>query len=204
MTPVKPANINAIRKRPQFPYQYVKPSNYYNSMPQDLKNPFYQNYANYYQHPQTQSSTSYPHEYYNPTRYPSKPNANLYGQNQLLQHQASLQYPNYYTNNYANQFGYQRPSQPSSSSPIYGENANGLSSFFSNIRESNGPLGQLTQVGGQFSKALEDISINDDLQCVPKLLCSMIRNPRRPNQLPSFMNVPGLTAYVSQFAIHIY
>lgn len=59
---------------------------------------------------------------------------------------------------------------------------------------NGGPLGQISTVGSQFSKALEDISINDDLQCVPKLLCQMIRNPRRPSQLPSFLNIPGITA----------
>lgn len=198
-----PGGVMMIRKRPmKIPYQYAGvPSNYYNSYSSsDLSNPLYQNYANHYQYPTATgpataaSSSPYP-DYYNPTRYPSPTSANLNGQQQLL-HQASLQYPNYYTNNYANQFGYQRPSS------IYGNNGdgvggggiNGISSFFNNIRESNGPLGQISQVGGQFGKALEDISANDDLQCVPKILCQMVRSSRRPNQLPSFMNVPGLSA----------
>ena len=178
----------------KLPYQYTNsPSNYYNSYPTDLSNPFYQNYANHYQYPAAAASSSYP-DYYNPTRYPSPASANLNGQQPLL-HQPSIQYPNYYTNNYANQFEYQRPS------PIYGNSGvggvgepNGVSSFLNNIRQPHGPLGQISQVGGQFTKALEDISENDDLQCVPKVLCQMIKGSRRPNSLPSFLNVPGISA----------
>lgn len=189
-----PVNVNVVRKRPsKFPYQFANPPpSYHNSYPTDLSNPFYQNYANQYQnYPSATSPSSYP-DYFNPTRYPSPASANLNGQQQLL-HQPSHQYPNYYTNNYANQFGYQRPS------PNYGNGGagglNGISNFFNNIRDSsNGPLGQISQVGGQFGKALEDISAHDDLQCVPKILCQMVRSQRRPSQLPSFMNVPGLTA----------
>lgn len=197
-----PVAISMIRKRPvkQRPYQYAKPpSNYYNSYPMDLTNPIYQNYANHYQHPSSSTapvaaSSSYPNYYNPPTRYPSPVSANLYGQQQLL-HQPSHQYPNYYTNNYANEFGYQQPSSLYGNNGVGGGGANGISNFFTNIREStNGPLGQISQVGGQFTKALEDINTNDDLQCVPKILCQMVRSSRRPNQLPSFMNVPGLSA----------
>jgi hypothetical protein len=196
--PQRPVTINhpnSIRQRPKFPYQFAStPANYYSEYPPDLSNAINQNYANYYQYASS-SSPSVNYEYYNPTRYPSPqqpsslPTANLYG-HQQLQNQQQLHYPpNYYTNNYANQFGYQRPS----SGPL-----SGVSNFFNNIRDVNSPvaapLNQLSQVGTQFSKALEELSLNDDLQCVPKLLCSMIRNPKRPNQLPSFLNIPGLTA----------
>jgi hypothetical protein len=192
-------HVSAIRKRPKFPYQFVSsaPNNYYSNSgeyPADLSNSIYQNYANYYQYasssPPSPSAAYY--EYDNPTRYPSSSSsstANLYGHQALHQQQQQQHYsPNYYTNNYANQFGYQRPSSSSSSS--------GISNFFNNIRDANspGPVSQLSQVGTQLNKALDDISLNDDLQCVPKLLCSMIRNPRKPNQLPSFLNVPGITA----------
>jgi hypothetical protein len=193
--------VTMIRKRPtKFPYQYASsPSTHYSSYPSDLSNPFYQNYANHYQHPSAPAVTSpstyptYP-DYYNPTRFPSSTSANLNGQQQLL-HQPSHQYPNYYTNNYANQFGYQRPTLSNNGNSGSDVGANGISSFLNNIRESGvGQFGQISQVGGQFSKALEDISANDDLQCVPKLLCQMVRSQRRPNQLPAFMNVPGLSA----------
>lgn len=150
------------------------------------------------QYPQ---STQYPggpsySDYYSPTRYPmqqqQQQQPNMYNQQQQLslQQQQLLQNPNY-----ANQFGYQRPSTQFANNGVGGL-SNGISNFFNSIRETNGPLGQLNQAGGQFSKALEDISINDDLQCVPKLVCQMIRNPRRPNALPSFLNIPGLTAQV--------
>lgn len=196
-SPYRPAinsagSSNVIRKPPKHPYRYVSsPSNYYSSYPTDLSNPYYQNYANHYQYPTSSPRPTYP-DYYNPTRYPSPAGANLNGQHPILHQQPSTQYPNYYTNNYANQFGYQRPT----SSSIYGNNGAGagVASFFNNFRDSSGPLGQISQVGGQFGKALEEISQHDDLQCVPKILCQMVRSQRRPNQLPSFMNVPGLSA----------
>jgi hypothetical protein len=195
-----PSAVNVIRKRPmKIPYQYASasPSNHYNSYPADLSNPFYQNYANQYQYPSATASSpsSYP-DYYNPTRHPSPPpSANLNGQQPLL-HQPSLQYPNYYTNNYANQFEYQRPSSVYGNAGVGGGGGvNGISNFFNNFREQSGQFGgQVGQIGGQFGKALEEISTNDDLQCVPKILCQMVRGSRRPNQLPSFMNVPGLSA----------
>lgn len=198
--PVTINHANVIKQRPKFPYQIMSPStNYYSEYPPDFPSPIYQNYANYYQYA-SPSSPSANYEHYNPTHYPSSQpppsltsqSANLYGHHQLPnQQQQQIHYPpSYYTNNYANQFGYQRPS---SAAPL-----SGVSNFFNNIREGNSPvaapLNQLSQVGTQFSKALEEISVNDDFQCVPKLLCSMIRNPRRPNQLPSFLNIPGLTA----------
>lgn len=214
----RPQSVNPVRKRkrPKKPSS-TSPnmlSSFYNG---ELSNPSYQNYANYYQYPSTPTkypssysqypsassqyplSTQYPAgstypNYYNPTHYPmqqqlqQQQQPNIYNQQQPQQQ--SLQ-----NANYANQFGYQRPSQFVNNNGVGGL-SNGISNFFNNFRETNGPLGQLNQAGGQFSKALEDISINDDLQCVPKLVCQMIRNPRRPNALPSFLNIPGLTAQV--------
>lgn len=183
----RPLVMNSMVRGPKFPYQYVSPNSHYSS---DLTGQqLYQNYANYYQHAspsyqQSQQPSSVYYDYYNPTRHPStqthitpmSSGANFYGH--------SLHQPNYYTNNYANSYGYQRPA-----SSLYSPN------IFNNIRDAaNGPLGQLSTVGSQFSKALEDISINDDLQCVPKLLCQMIRNPRQPSRLPSYLNIPGITA----------
>jgi hypothetical protein len=191
-------SASAIRKpRPKFPYQFANTGYQQQQYSTDASSPFYQNYANYYQHqaassPVPAAVTSPYYDYYaNPTRYtqPSPASANLYGH--PLHQQPQQPFSNYYSNNYANQYGYQRPS-------LYANNGNAppaISNFINNVREStSGPLGQISTVGSQFSKALDDISINDDLQCVPKLLCSMIRNPRKPNQLPSFLNIPGLTA----------
>ncbi|KAL7033729.1 hypothetical protein ACKWTF_007695 [Chironomus riparius] len=188
---INSVNINPIRKRPKFPYQFASPYSHYSS---DLTSPIYQNYANYYQYTsqpyqQNQQASSLYYDYYNPTHYPSSQTHSAGASNGANYYGHPLHQPNYYTNNYANQYGYQRLSPQTS-------NGN-LPNFINNIRDANGPLGQLSTVGTQFSKALEDISINDDLQCVPKLLCQMIRNPRRPSQLPSFLNVPGITAIIS-------
>lgn len=60
--------------------------------------------------------------------------------------------------------------------------------FFNNIQNNGGNF------GGQLGKALDDISKNDDYQCVPKLLCQMVGNPRGQSSLPSFVNAPTLTA----------
>jgi hypothetical protein len=162
-------SISVVRKRPKSPYQYAStsPANYYGSYPTDPSNPFYQNYANQYQYPAAVNS-----DYLNPTRHPSAPYQPL--------HQPSHQTPTYYPNNYANHYGYQRPT---------------AANFYNGIRDTtSGPLGQISQVGGQFGKALEDISANDDLQCVPKVLCQMVKGARRPKQLPAFLNIPGLSA----------
>lgn len=181
-----------IRKRPvKNPYQNLVsvPSNQYNSYPTDLSNPFYQNYANHYQYP---SATASPYlDYYNPSRYPSSAIVN--GQQPFSQ-QPTLQYPSYYTNNYANQFEYQRPSTNYGNNGVGGGAASGISNFFNSIRESTGPLGQISQVGGQFGKALEEISANDELQCVPKILCQVVKSQRRPNQMTSLLNAPGLSS----------
>lgn len=185
--PARPVNVNIVRKRPsQHPYQFVgQPTGNYQSYPSALSNPFYQNYANRYQYP----TAAYP-DYANPTRYPSAAVANT--QPQIL-HQPTHQYPNYYTNNYANQFGYQRPSYGGNSVGGSGSSTNGIANFFNNLRESSGSFGQLSQAGSQFSKALEDISENDDLQCVPKILCQMVGS-QRPSRLPAIMNAPGISA----------
>jgi hypothetical protein len=184
-----PYQTTIIRKRPNLnrPYQYLQQSTYPTS---DLANPFYHNYANQYNYPQHYSPaaissssspvSTYPDFYqqYQPTRYPTQPS---YTQQQ----------PNYYTNNYANQFRYERPS-----SSLYGnqQSASGLSGFLNNLRDTSGPFGRISSLGGQFNKALDDITTHDDLQCVPKVLCQMVQGSRRPSQTSSsIMNIPGLS-----------
>jgi hypothetical protein len=188
-----PYQTTVIRKRPNLnrPYQYQQQSTYPTS---ELSNPFYHNYANQYNYPQHFSpaaisssslpaASTYPDFYQyqqqqqQPTRYPTQ----SYVQQQ----------PNYYTNNnYANQFRYDRPS-----SSVYGnqQSASGLSGFLNNLRETSGPFGRISSLGGQFNKALDDITTHDDLQCVPKVLCQMVQGSRRPGQSSSFMNIPGLS-----------
>lgn len=72
---------------------------------------------------------------------------------------------------------------------LSGSGGSPISNIFNNLQ--NGVGGNF---GGQLGKALEDISKNDDYQCVPKLLCQMVGNPRSQNSLPSFINAPTLTA----------
>lgn len=69
------------------------------------------------------------------------------------------------------------------------------------------PLGSLlgafagTQGAGQQSRppntqlirALENIARNDDLQCVPKVLCQMIAGQTQRGQLPGFITSPAIT-----------
>lgn len=81
---------------------------------------------------------------------------------------------------YAGQFENYRPSPPPSGP---------FGNLLSNIQQ-----GQFGNIGGQFGYALENIARFDDQQCVPKLLCQMVGNPNRPNNLPSWLNAPTLTA----------
>lgn len=45
----------------------------------------------------------------------------------------------------------------------------------------------------QLIRALENIARNDDLQCVPKVLCQMIASQTLRGQLPSFITSPAIT-----------
>lgn len=202
--PSKPSSVTRIvRKRPVYHQQQSSPY-YTSSYPtSDQTNPFYQNYANQYQHhplaavPTTpaQLAANYrPADFYQPTRYPSssqQQQAQLYHQQALFaQQQPTSVSPNYYTNNYANQFHY--GSRPS---PYGQQQSSGLATFLNNLRggsSTSSPFGQITSLGGQFSKALDDITQHDDLQCVPKILCQMVQGSRRPGQ-SQLMNVPGLS-----------
>jgi hypothetical protein len=184
------------------PNYYPSPSQYASNYPSQSSYPSQYNYqfsspsTNY---PSQAASSNYPN-YYTPNRYATQ-NPNYYyqqtGTNPGVQQQqqaltaaqqhASLYSPNknspypYYQPNYAHQYGNYRPTQRPAPS--------GFSGILNSIQN-----GQIGSIGGQFSKALEDISANDDLLCVPKLVCQMIGNPRRQSQLPSFMNSPAITA----------
>lgn len=48
-------------------------------------------------------------------------------------------------------------------------------------------------VNSQLIKALENIARNDDLQCVPKVLCQMIASQTQRGQLPAFITSPAIT-----------
>jgi len=49
----------------------------------------------------------------------------------------------------------------------------------------------------QLIRALENIARNDDLQCVPKVLCQMIAGQTLRGQLPGFITSPAITKWVS-------
>lgn len=48
-------------------------------------------------------------------------------------------------------------------------------------------------VNSQLIRALENIARNDDLQCVPKVLCQMIAAQTQRGQLPTFITSPAIT-----------
>lgn len=48
-------------------------------------------------------------------------------------------------------------------------------------------------INAQLIRALENIARNDDLQCVPKVVCQMIAAQTQRGQLPSFITSPAIT-----------
>lgn len=164
---------------PQENYQLGRPQ--YQFQPQQQQQPqnpnqFIGNYQNYYNRPQRPAVPPQP-PYYQQNgplvrpNYPSgAPNSPFYNQN------------------YANQYDYNRPG--ADGNPVPNQSTNPIANFFNNLQQ-----GQLGGAGGQFSKALDDISRFDDYQCVPKLLCQMIGNQRRQGaNRPGFLNGQTLTA----------
>ncbi|XP_032599452.1 uncharacterized protein LOC6558437 [Drosophila grimshawi] len=53
----------------------------------------------------------------------------------------------------------------------------------------------------QLIRALENIARNDDLQCVPKVLCQMIAGQTLRGQLPGFMTSPAITNFLAGFPV---
>ncbi|KAM7357234.1 uncharacterized protein ACRADG_002686 isoform 2-T6 [Cochliomyia hominivorax] len=54
-------------------------------------------------------------------------------------------------------------------------------------------------VNSQLIKALENIARNDDLQCVPKVLCQMIASQTQRGQLPTFITSPAISNFLAGF-----
>ncbi|XP_059216999.1 uncharacterized protein LOC106090467 [Stomoxys calcitrans] len=54
-------------------------------------------------------------------------------------------------------------------------------------------------INSQLIRALENIARNDDLQCVPKVLCQMIAGQTQRGQLPSFITSPTITNFLAGF-----
>ncbi|XP_017072103.1 uncharacterized protein LOC108108540 [Drosophila eugracilis] len=53
----------------------------------------------------------------------------------------------------------------------------------------------------QLIRALENIARNDDLQCVPKVLCQMIAGQTLRGQLPGFVTSPAITNFLAGFPV---
>ncbi|KAH8373329.1 hypothetical protein KR009_000857 [Drosophila setifemur] len=96
----------------------------------------------------------------------------------------------------------------------------GGSTAASSSHSAGSPLGSLLgafagaqgagyQTGGQAARppntqlirALENIARNDDLQCVPKVLCQMIAGQTLRGQLPGFVTSPAITNFLAGFPV---
>lgn len=67
-----------------------------------------------------------------------------------------------------------RPTSTSQNNPLFG-----------------GPISQGNAPVNQFAKAIEEITRNDDFQCIPKVLCQMVGSQRRQ---PTFLSSPIFSA----------
>lgn len=56
----------------------------------------------------------------------------------------------------------------------------------------NSPLGTLEQLG----KAIDEITRNDDYQCIPKVICQMFGNQRQQSSYSSILGSPIFSGYV--------
>ncbi|KAL5293046.1 hypothetical protein ACFFRR_011673 [Megaselia abdita] len=72
-----------------------------------------------------------------------------------------------------------------------------LSNLLGGGGASSGTPASSNSMGNNILQGLEQISRNDDLECVPKVLCQMVGNPQRRVQLPSYITSPGLQAIIS-------
>lgn len=84
---------------------------------------------------------------------------------------------------------------PQSNSPIqYASQFSNFLSPLSNLFGGGTSSPSSGSMGTNILQGLQHISRNDDLECVPKVLCQMVGNPERRAQLPSYITSPGLQA----------
>ncbi|XP_030372506.1 uncharacterized protein LOC115622638 [Scaptodrosophila lebanonensis] len=105
------------------------------------------------------------------------------------------------TQQYAPQFtnlllgGGASPSSTSSNSPL-----GSLLGAFTGAQSSSNQYQPTTRPPNtQLIRALENIARNDDLQCVPKVLCQMIAGQTLRGQLPGFITSPAITNFLAGF-----
>nr|XP_036672148.1 uncharacterized protein LOC108019418 [Drosophila suzukii]XP_036672149.1 uncharacterized protein LOC108019418 [Drosophila suzukii] len=67
--------------------------------------------------------------------------------------------------------------------------------------QQSGGLGGGRPPNTQLIRALENIARNDDLQCVPKVLCQMIAGQTLRGQLPGFVTSPAITNFLAGFPV---
>ncbi|EDW46495.1 GM14949 [Drosophila sechellia] len=67
--------------------------------------------------------------------------------------------------------------------------------------QQSGGLGGSRPPNTQLIRALENIARNDDLQCVPKVLCQMIAGQTLRGQLPGFVTSPAITNFLAGFPV---
>ncbi|KAL9909299.1 uncharacterized protein ACN427_004530 isoform 2-T2 [Glossina fuscipes fuscipes] len=66
---------------------------------------------------------------------------------------------------------------------------------------SSAQLNQQRPINSQLVKTLENIARNDDLQCVPKVLCQMVAGQTQHGQLPSIITSPTVTNFLAGFPV---
>uniref|UniRef100_A0A1A9V443 Uncharacterized protein n=1 Tax=Glossina austeni TaxID=7395 RepID=A0A1A9V443_GLOAU len=66
---------------------------------------------------------------------------------------------------------------------------------------SSALLNQQRPINSQLVKTLENIAHNDDLQCVPKVLCQMVAGQTQHGQLPSIITSPTVTNFLAGFPV---
>lgn len=145
--------------RPQSPGNYAQYYNYQQQQPYRKQpgsaSPYYQQY---YQQPYATQTSGYAGNYNN---YAENPVTNFLdtlsqGASSLFSGAATKQEPSAYYSGHV--VGLQRPQ------------ANG------NVPGSISPI-------NQFGKAIDGITKNDDLQCIPKIICQMVGGQKQQNMM---------------------
>lgn len=213
------ANTNKNVRPPASNYDNYYPSQPYPPQPKEqYQQPHQYTQSNKFQSFNSNLNSNLPnvpgYDNYRKTTY--QQNYPNYAQNHGI-YLNNNQRPNYYRPpQSAPPYRPMRPTPPARPPPVYfGGGGGGAaagppqsnSQYASQFSNFLGPLSNLLGGGGSSAtpstsssmgtnilQGLERISRNDDLECVPKVLCQMVGNPQRRAQLPSYITSPGLQA----------